>query len=128
MKYKIVASDLDGTLFDNKKNVTPENLAAIDKMAELGVYFVPCSGRTLREIPENVKGIPSVRYILHSDGAVIYDKKTGERIEACMSQDVVKPALDILFDYSKHIFILTLIFTRWDILRFKHNDYMIVFV
>ena len=100
MNYKIVASDLDGTLFDNKKNVSPENLAAIDKMAELGVCFVPSSGRTLREIPENVKGIPSVRYILHSDGAVIYDKKTGERLEACMSQDVVRPALDILFDYE----------------------------
>ena len=100
MDYKIVASDLDGTLFDDKKNVSPENLSAIDRMKELGVLFVPCSGRTLREIPHNVKDIPSVRYIIHSDGAVVYDKVTGERIEACMSQDVAKPALDILFDYE----------------------------
>ena len=100
MNYKIVASDLDGTLFNNAKEVSPENISAIDRMTELGVSFVPCSGRTLREIPENVKEIPSVRYIIHSDGAVVYDKATGERIEACMSGDVAKPALDILFDYA----------------------------
>ena len=100
MNYKIVASDLDGTLFNNAKEVTQENLSAIDRMAKLGVYFVPSSGRTLREIPENVKEIPSVRYILHSDGAVVYDKLTGERIEACMSREVARPALDILFDYE----------------------------
>ena len=100
MKYKMIASDLDGTLFNNKKEVSPENLGAIDRMAELGVYFVPCSGRTLAEIPENVKGIESVRYIIHSDGAVIHDKATGERIERCMAQSAAKPALDILFEYE----------------------------
>ncbi len=100
MEYKIIASDLDGTLLNNVKEVSPENLRAIDKMAELGVYFVPCSGRTLREIPENVKGIESVRYIIHSDGAVIHDKKTGERIERCMSIETARPALDVLFDYE----------------------------
>lgn len=100
MEYKIIASDLDGTLLNDKKEVSPENLSAIARMAELGVYFVPCSGRTLSEIPENVKSIPSVRYIIHSDGAVIYDKHTGERIERCMTQGVAKPALDILFEYE----------------------------
>ena len=100
MEYRIIASDLDGTLLNDKKEVSPENIAAIARMAELGVYFVPCSGRTLSEIPENVKSIPSVRYIIHSDGAVIHDKVTGERIERCMTQGAVKPALDILFEYE----------------------------
>lgn len=100
MEYRIIASDLDGTLFNDKKEVSRENLEAIAKMAELGVYFVPCSGRTLREIPENVKGIESVRYLIHSDGAVIYDKATGKRIEKCMSKEKARPALDVLFDYG----------------------------
>ncbi len=103
MEYRIIASDLDGTLLNNEKEVSPENLEAIDRMTELGAYFVPCSGRTLAEIYENVKGIPSIRYIIFSDGAVIYDKKTGERIERCMSREKAKPALDVIFDHSNSL-------------------------
>ena len=100
MEYKVIASDLDGTLLNNKKEVSAENLHAIEEMSRLGVYFVPCSGRTLGEIPSNVKDIPSVRYIIHSDGAVIHDKKTGARIESCMSKENAAKALDILFEYE----------------------------
>ena len=102
-KYKIIASDLDGTLLNNEKEVSQENLEAIARLDELGVLFVPSSGRTLAEFPENVKNIPSVRYILHSDGAVIYDKATGERIESCMKKEVSAKALDILFEYESSI-------------------------
>ena len=30
MEYRIIASDLDGTLLNDKKEVSPENLAAIE--------------------------------------------------------------------------------------------------
>ena len=31
MKYKLIAADMDGTLLDDKKIITPRNLAAIKK-------------------------------------------------------------------------------------------------
>jgi HAD superfamily hydrolase (TIGR01484 family) len=42
-----VASDLDGTLFNKEIRVSEENLIAIEKIAKLGVEFVPTTGRTL---------------------------------------------------------------------------------
>ena len=103
MDYKIIASDLDGTLLNTKKEISHENIAAITELARLGVSFVPCSGRTLSEIPCIVRDIPAVRYIIHSDGAVIYDKATGERIERCMKKELSAKALDILFEYENSI-------------------------
>ena len=51
MQYKIVASDLDGTLFNNKAEVSPENWAAIEQMHKMGIHFVPTSGRSFGEMP-----------------------------------------------------------------------------
>ena len=60
---KIIASDLDGTLLNSNSEVSAENLEAIRKLAEKGVFFVPATGRSLSEIPKAIAYIPEIRYI-----------------------------------------------------------------
>lgn len=98
-KY-IVASDLDGTLLDKSDSVSPENERAIEEMTKRGVCFVPCSGRTFNEMPKAILDNPNIRYYIGADGAVIFDKLTGERTEFCMSREAVRPVLDLLEKYS----------------------------
>jgi len=65
------------------------------------VHVVPSSGRTLGEIPACVRDIPDVRYIIHSDGAVIYDKKAGRPLDArCMTGENLRRMLDIFYSYE----------------------------
>lgn len=100
-KYRIIATDLDGTLLNTHDEVSPENLAAVAEMEEMGVHVVPSSGRTLGEIPACVRDIPTVRYIIHSDGAVIYDKKEGRSVDArCMTGDAACRMLDLFYSYE----------------------------
>ncbi len=99
-KYSILASDLDGTLLNSHKQISPENQAAIDRITEAGVYFVPFSGRTLSELPEEIRENKKVRYMIHSDGAVVYDKVTETRLEFCMSPEKYLRLLDILEQYD----------------------------
>jgi len=47
---KLIAIDLDGTLFNNKKEITERNKAAITKAKEQGVKVVICTGRPLKAI------------------------------------------------------------------------------
>ena len=99
--YQIISSDLDGTLLDSRGTVSPENLAAIQKMTELGVYFVPSSGRTLGEIPACVRNIESARYVIHSDGAVIYDTKAKKPLDTrCMEGENARRALSVFREYE----------------------------
>ena len=42
-RYKIIATDLDGTLFDSQKRVSPENRAAIREITKRGIAVVPSS-------------------------------------------------------------------------------------
>ncbi len=99
--YKIIASDLDGTLLNTQMQVSKENLDAIQKMTDMGIYFVPSSGRTLTEMPKEVMDITSARYIIHSDGAVVYDRKTNKNLSSCcMDKQHSKEILDILNSYQ----------------------------
>ena len=111
--YKIVASDLDGTLLNSSGEVSEENWQAIAEMTARGVHFVPCTGRTLHEMDPKIRDNPLVRYIIHSDGAVVYDKQTDRRIPMCMSQGVAERALDALGRYAS-----------LPAVRFERNVYM----
>lgn len=50
MTYKILALDLDGTLFNSEKTVSDANKAALASARELGVKVVITTGRPLAAI------------------------------------------------------------------------------
>ena len=98
--YKLIASDLDGTLLQNDKSLSQENDQAIYKIVEKGVHFVPCSGRGVFEIPTYVREHPAVRYVIGGDGSMLYDRVTGEQTIWGMERDVKAEVLDIFSKYQ----------------------------
>ncbi|HID16370.1 MAG TPA: HAD family phosphatase, partial [Candidatus Atribacteria bacterium] len=51
MKYKLLVTDIDGTLTDKTHRIVPLNRKAIYKAKELGLYVTLASGRR----PESAK-------------------------------------------------------------------------
>ena len=79
MKYKLIASDLDETLLNDDKHVGLKTLQAIAAARQLGVHFVPVTGRgftlirrTLTEL--NVKDAAQ-EYVISFNGAAITENK-----------------------------------------------------
>lgn len=99
--YKLIVSDLDGTLLRRDMTLSKENLEALEKFNELGITFVASSGRTLMEIPECVRENPNIRYITYSNGSAVYDKeKECDIISHRISKETTNRAIDILSDYD----------------------------
>ena len=74
-KIKLVAFDLDGTLFNDKKEITTETFKALEDAANMGIEIVPATGRFWNAIPENIKDMKFVRYVISLNGAEIADVK-----------------------------------------------------
>lgn len=74
-KIKLIAFDLDGTLFNDKKEITPETFATLEHAAEMGIEIVPATGRFWNAIPGNIKDMNFVRYVISLNGAEIADVK-----------------------------------------------------
>lgn len=84
MNIKLIAVDLDGTLLDSKKRLSGTNRQALALCAQKGIWIVPCTGRTVSGIPEEIKTIPGVRYAITTNGAVIEDMEEKNVIDTRM--------------------------------------------
>ena len=103
-KYKIVASDLDGTLLNKEQTVSEENLCAISEIKRLGVEFVPTTGRSMNEVDPLLINCPDIRYIITSNGAVVFDKNIGKPIlTRYISKDAVRLVLESVRPYNVFI-------------------------
>lgn len=75
---RIVFSDLDRTLLATDKSLPPENLRALDALAERGMEFVPCSGRSVTGLPGVLVRHPACHYAVCANGATVVDARTQE--------------------------------------------------
>lgn len=83
MNIKLIATDMDGTFLDDKKQVPKENVRALAECAAHGIEIVPATGRIMSAIPEEIKKMPGVRYAITINGAAIVDLKEEKVIREC---------------------------------------------
>ena len=100
MSYKLIAFDLDHTLLNKETLLSEENSRALSTLVARGVTVVPNSGRTFTEMPDFIRNHPAFRYLLHSDGAVIFDKATGKRYCEYMQPPLLDEILGVLRSYE----------------------------
>ena len=69
--YKYIFCDLDGTLFDDNKQISDLNLEAIYKARTAGVKFVVCTGRLPFCFVDYIKPLVSEDYVA-ANGSLVY--------------------------------------------------------
>lgn len=52
---KLIATDLDGTLLDEKSEINPEFYKVFKKLRERGIMFSAASGRQYQNLIKNLK-------------------------------------------------------------------------
>ncbi|MBR6793586.1 MAG: Cof-type HAD-IIB family hydrolase [Clostridia bacterium] len=124
MDYKIIASDLDGTLLQYDGSVSSENWKAIEQLREKGVQFVPASGRSFREMPAELRESPLIRYYITSDGTTVYDKETDTTHELPLPQGLAKEVLDKVYQYPMCLMIHADINSYVDAATHNEADYI----
>ena len=72
-EIKLIALDLDGTLLNSQKELSPRNAAALTRAAAAGIEIVPCTGRFFGGMPEAVRELPFLHYAITVNGAQVYD-------------------------------------------------------
>lgn len=87
---RLIGLDLDGTVFNEAKEITPRTVNAIAKAIESGITVLPATGRPQIGVPEEFLEIPGVRYCLCSNGAEIIDLLEKKPVyQSCLSPEKV---------------------------------------
>ena len=103
-QIKLVASDLDGTLLNRNKEITPRLFGALKNLDELGVYFVPSTGRPFGTVPKAIKELPFLKYVITSNGATIYDAVEQKNI---IENFLTPEAVDAVIEIAKELPVIT---------------------
>ena len=74
--FRLIAMDLDGTLLTTDKRLTERNRTAMEKAAEASITVVPATGRIYAGVPEEIRTLPFIRYLILANGATVYDRET----------------------------------------------------
>lgn len=101
---KLVALDLDGTLFDNSSRISKRNLTAIRSITDKGIHVVISTGRPFEGIPfDQIKGT-GINYAITANGSGIYEISTGKCLyENAMDKELVTPILNFLLTRDIHM-------------------------
>lgn len=98
MGYKMVFSDMDGTLLWKGVHISVENSAAIRKAVDKGVDFVICTGRGVFGVEPHLRTLGLIGrkgYAICQNGAAVYDLRDMSLVlKQSFSPTLLKPVSD----------------------------------
>ena len=97
LPFRLVASDIDGTLIHDDGSLSPRTIDVIDRLSARGVPVVLVTGRPLRWLRQLYDQMPEPVPAVCANGAVIYDPDTDEVLRA----DPL--GVDLLLDVTKKL-------------------------
>ena len=105
---KLISSDMDGTLLDSYRQITPINAEAIKRAQENGINFIINTGR---EYP-NARGLVEVAGIkcdlICANGACAFDKEGNLLFEHPIDKATVRKIFDAFNKYGMEPAIFTI--------------------
>ena len=97
---KCIAFDLDHTVINSDGTMSDATRTVIEQAIAEGIEIIPVSGRAFATFPESIGQIKGISYAVTSNGAAIYNKKTGERIHGVAIEYAdLHSILDAFADY-----------------------------
>ena len=103
-RIRLLALDLDGTLFNTEGKITPASVQAICRAQEKGVHVVLASGRDYDGMPwEQLTEVP-IEYAVTTNGSAVYSTKDRACLcEECLDQEKIIPILEYLLEKEVYI-------------------------
>lgn len=121
---KLIAIDLDGTLFDKEKNISEENKQAIKEAKEKGIYVVIATGRPYHGVYPVLKELNLLSdndYVMCYNGAKIMNVGTQEVLfSRLINGKVVKELFAEANNYNLDIHAFR---ANEELITPKHNEY-----
>ena len=77
-RYTLLTADMDGTVLNTRKEITPRTAGAIHQALADGWEVLFATGRCLAEVRPYLTDFPDMHYLLCHSGATVTDLRTGQ--------------------------------------------------
>lgn len=98
MAYRMVFSDMDGTLLKSESAISEKNIEMVGKAVDQGVEFVICTGRGVYGVErflEKLHLLGRPGYVICQNGAAVYNLENMEMVlKHSFSSDDLRPVVE----------------------------------
>lgn len=108
MKYKLICVDMDGTVLDDDKKISEENISAMKRASEAGVKIAICTGRLFASALAYSDMLGIKAPLIASNGGYIREKDNDNVIYECyLKNEDAKDIYTIVEKYDVTMFFNT---------------------
>lgn len=104
---KLVACDLDGTLFNSNMTISEENAAAIKLAQENGIEFLVATGRSPQQSRKNMREYGLKTGFININGALVYDANEQLQVKHQLPNEKAKLVAHILLKNQLYFELVT---------------------
>ena len=104
---KLVACDLDGTLFNSNMTISEENAAAIKLAQENGIEFLVATGRSPQQSRKNMREYGLKTGFININGALVYDANKQLQVKHQLPNEKAKLIAHILLKNQLYFELVT---------------------
>lgn len=109
MTYKLLAFDMDGTILNSQKQISPEIIRKLEDLQKNSVFIVVATGRGLAEISDYKNDFKAVNYGILISGGIIYDFYKNEVLAVhAVEEEKILKIIEIGLEEGAMIHLLTL--------------------
>ena len=101
--YKVVVSDLDGTLLNGQHQISPRTRDTLHRLVDQGIKFVVATGRHHVDVRSIRDTLGLDIYLITSNGAVVHDKQDQLIFNQALPDSVAAELIALERDPSIHI-------------------------
>lgn len=103
-EIRLIALDLDGTLFDNNSRISEKNIQTIQQAVAKDIHVVISTGRPYGGLPFEQIADSGIRFAITANGSAIYEISSGKCLyEEAMDEELIFPILDFLLARDIHM-------------------------
>ena len=103
-EIKIIFIDLDGTLLNNKHEISTRSIETIKKLVEKGIYVILCSGRSTSDIIQKSQIAYASPIVVANNGSIVFDYEKNFKIyESVIDLNIIKDIWN--FSLNNNIYI-----------------------
>ncbi|WEV43076.1 Cof-type HAD-IIB family hydrolase [Lactobacillus sp. ESL0684] len=104
---KLVACDLDGTLFNSNMTVSSENISAIRAAQDSGIEFLVATGRSPEQARSALKDFDLQTGFINANGALVYDANGNLQVKHLLPTAKARAVAEILYKHQIYFEIVT---------------------